>query len=172
MSTLKKFKDQTLAKVYAKVPSLLDLYAQRADLVVNAAAPLTPLPRPLRTCCVALVTTAGLHLPQQEPFDMTDKHGDPSYREIPSSVGIEELTITHDYFAKADALADPNLVLPMEPLRQLAREGTIGSIAPRFFSFMGHILGEHLKTLIRTTAPKAAAALKADGVDAVFLTPA
>ena len=172
MSTLKKFKDQTLAKVYAKIPSLLDLYAQRADLVVNAAAPLTPLPRPLRTCCVALVTTAGLHLPQQEPFDMTDKHGDPSYREIPSSVGIEELTITHDYFAKADALADPNLVLPMEPLRQLAREGTIGSIAPRFFSFMGHILGEHLKTLLRTTAPKAAAALKGDGVDAVFLTPA
>jgi D-proline reductase (dithiol) PrdB len=172
MSTLKKFKDRTLAKVYAKIPSLLDLYAQRADLVVNAAAPLTPLPRPLRTCCVALVTTAGLHLPQQEPFDMTDKHGDPSYREIPSSVGIEELAITHDYFAKADALADPNLVLPMEPLRQLAREGTIGSIAPRFFSFMGHILGEHLKTLLRTTAPKAAAALKGDGVDAVFLTPA
>jgi len=172
MSTLKKFKDQTLAKVYAKIPSLLDLYAQRADLVVNTVAPLTPLPRSLGTCCVALVTTAGLHLPQQEPFDMTDKHGDPSYREIPSSVGIEELTITHDYFAKADALADPNLVLPMEPLRQLAREGTIGSIGPRFFSFMGHILGEHLKTLIRTTAPKAAAALKADGVDAVFLTPA
>jgi D-proline reductase (dithiol) PrdB len=172
MSTFKKFKDQTLAKVYAKIPSLLDLYAQRADLVVNDAAPLTPLPRPLRTCRVALVTTAGLHLPQQEPFDMTDKNGDPSYREIPSSIGIEELTITHDYFPKADALADPNLVLPMEPLRQLAREGTIGPIAPRFFSFMGHILGEHLKTLTRTTAPKVAAALKADGVDAVFLTPA
>ena len=172
MSTFKKFKDQTLAKVYARVPSLLDLYAQRADLMVNDAAPLTPLARPLRTCRVALVTTAGLHLPQQEPFDMTDKNGDPSYREIPSSIGIEELTITHDYFPKADALADPNLVLPMEPLRRLAREGTIGSIAPRFFSFMGHILGEHLGTLARTTAPGVAAALKADGVDAVFLTPA
>jgi len=172
MSTFKKFKDQTLAKVYAKIPSLLDRYAERADLVVNAAAPLTPLPRPLRTSRVALVTTAGLHLPQQEPFDMTDKHGDPSYREIPSSIEVGELTITHDYFPKADALADPNLVLPVEPLRQLAREGTIGAIAPRFFSFMGHILGEHLTTLVRTTAPKAAALLKADGVDAVFLTPA
>lgn len=172
MSTFKKFKDQTLAKVYARVPSLLDLYAQRADLVVNDAAPFAPLPRPLRTCRVALVTTAGLHLTQQEPFDMTDKNGDPSYREIPSSIGIEELTITHDYFPKADALADPNLVLPIEPLRRLAREESIGPIAPRFFSFMGHILGEHLKTLTRTTAPKVAAALKADHVDAVFLTPA
>ena len=171
MSTFKKFKDQTLAKVYSKVPALLDLYAQRADLVVNDAAPLAPLPKPLRTSRVALVTTAGLHLAQQEPFDMTDKHGDPSYREIPSSIGIGELTITHDYFPKADALADPNLVLPMDPLRQLAREGAIGSIAPRFFSFMGHILGEHLKMLVRTTAPRVAALLKADGVDAVFLTP-
>ena len=159
MTTFKKLKDQTLAKVYAKIPSLLDLYAQRAGLVVNDAAPLTPLPRPLRTCRIALVTTAGLHLHQQEPFDMTDKNGDPSYREIPSSIGIGELSITHHYFPKADALADPNLVLPMEPLRQLAGEGTIGSIAPRFFSFMGHILGEHLKTLIGTTAPNVAAAL-------------
>jgi D-proline reductase (dithiol) PrdB len=172
MSTLKKFKDQTLAKVYARIPSLLDLYAQRADLVVNDVAPLTPLSRPLRACRVALVTTAGVHLLQQEPFNMTDKNGDPSYREIPSSIGIEELTITQDYFPKADALADPNLVLPIEPLRRLAREGTVGSIAPRFFSFMGHILGDHLETLTRTTAPEAAAALEADGVDAVFLTPA
>jgi D-proline reductase (dithiol) PrdB len=171
MSAFKKLKDQTLAKVYAKIPALLDLYAQRADLVVNDAAPLTPLPRPLQTCRVALLTSAGLHLPRQEPFDMTDKNGDPSFREIPSSVGIEELTITHDYFPKADAVADPNLVLPIEPLRRLAREGTIGSIAPRFFSFMGHLLGEHLKTLIETTAPKVAAALKADGVEAAFLTP-
>jgi hypothetical protein len=37
---------------------------------------------------------------------------------------------------------------------------------------MGHILGEHLGTLTRTTAPGVAAALKADEVDAVFLTPA
>jgi len=171
MSTFKKFKDQTLAKVYAKIPALLDLYAQRADLVVNSAAPLALLSRPLRTCRVTLVTTAGMHLAEQEPFDMTDKNGDPSFREIPSSVGIEELIITHDYFPKADALADPNLVLPIEPLRQLAREGTVGSIGPRFFSFMGHILGEHLETLTRTTAPEVAAALKADAVDAVFLTP-
>jgi D-proline reductase (dithiol) PrdB len=171
MTAFKKVKDQTLAKVYGKFPALLDVYAQRADLVVNDTAPLTPLPRPLRTCRVALLTSAGLHLPQQEPFDMTDKNGDPSYREIPSSVRIEELIITHDYFPRADALADPNLVLPIEPLRQLAREGTIGSIAPRFFSFMGHILGEHLKTLIGTTAPKVAAALKADGVEAAFLAP-
>jgi D-proline reductase (dithiol) PrdB len=171
MSSFKKLKDQTIAKVYAKVPSLVDLYARKADLVVNTATPFSPLLRPLRTCRVALITTAGLHLPEQEPFDMTDKNGDPSYREIPSDVGIERLTITHDYFPRTDAAADPNLVLPLDPLRELAREGVVGSTAPRFFSFMGHILGEHLRTLMETTAPEVARALKADAVDAVFLTP-
>jgi len=171
MSTFKKIKDQTLAKVYAKVPSLVDLYARRADLVVNTTTPFTPLPRPLRICRVALITTAGLHLPEQEPFDMSDKNGDPSYREIPSRVGVERLTITHDYFPRADAAADPNLVLPVDPLRELVREGAVGSIAPRLFSFMGHIQGDHLQTLTGTTAPEVARALKADAVDAVFLTP-
>jgi D-proline reductase (dithiol) PrdB len=172
MSTFKKLKDQTLAKVYAKVPSLVDLYARRADLVVNATTPFSPLPRPLRNCRVALIATAGLHLPGQDPFDMTDKNGDPSYREIPSGVGVGRLTVTHDYFPRADASADPNLVLPIDPLRELAREGAVGSIAPRFFSFMGHIQGEHLRTLTGTTAPEVARALKADAVEAVFLTPA
>jgi D-proline reductase (dithiol) PrdB len=172
MSSFKKLKNQTIAKVYAKVPSLVDLYAQKPDLVVNTTTPFTPLPRPLRTCRVALITTAGLHLPEQEPFDMTDKNGDPSYREIPSDVGVESLTITHDYFSRSDAAADPNLVFPLDPLRELVRKGVVGSIAPRFFSFMGHILGEHLQTLSETTAPEVARALKADVVDAVFLTPA
>jgi D-proline reductase (dithiol) PrdB len=102
---------------------------------------------------------------------MSDKKGDPSYREFPSDIGVEQLTITHDYYNHADALADPNLVLPIEPLRQLLHQGMIGSIGPRFFSFMGHVTGEHLKTLTDTTAPEVAAALIADEVDAAFLTP-
>jgi D-proline reductase (dithiol) PrdB len=172
MSKFKKFKDQTLARAYTKLPSLLDLYVRRADLVVNTTSPYTPLAKPLDRCRLAMVTTAGLHTREQEPFDMADKNGDPSCREIPADVDMGELTITHNYFNTVDAMADPNLVLPIEPLRDLVRQGVIGSIGPRFFSFMGHILAEHLKTLTQNSTPQIAAALKADAVDAVFLTPA
>ena len=102
---------------------------------------------------------------------MADKKGDPSYREFPSDIIMEQLTITHDYYNHADTLADPNLVLPIEPLRALLQQGKIGSIGPRFFSFMGHIMGDHLKALTQETAPEVAAALIGDGVDAAFLTP-
>jgi D-proline reductase (dithiol) PrdB len=172
MSRFKKFKDQTLATAYTRIPSLLDLYARRGDLVVNTTTPFTPLRKPLDRCRLALVTTAGLHTRDQQPFDMSDRNGDPSYRAIPSDLDARQLSISHDYFNTADALADPNLVLPIEPLRSLVRQGAVGSVGPRFFSFMGHILGKHLQTLTQSSAPQVAAALKADAVDAVFLTPA
>ena len=171
MGKFKRFKNQTVAKVYTKIPSLVDLYAKQADLVVNTTTPFTPLKKPLNLCSIGLITTGGLHTKNQEPFDMGDKKGDPSYREIASDIPLEQLTITHDYYNHTDALADPNLILPAEPLRQLFKQGVIGSIGPRFFSFMGHIMGDHLKTLTQETAPKVAAELTDDGVDAAFLTP-
>jgi D-proline reductase (dithiol) PrdB len=172
MATFKKFKNRALARAYTRFPSLLNAYASRADLVVNTTAPFTPLSKPLHRCRLSLVTTAGIHAEDQEPFDMSDSNGDPSFREIAAEIDPGRLTITHDYYNHTDALADPNLVLPMEPLRRLAHQGVVGSIGPRFFSFMGHILGEHLQTLRGRTAPEVAAALSADNVDAVFLTPA
>lgn len=171
MGKFKRFKNQTFAKVYSKIPSLVDLYAKQADLVVKTTTPFTPLKKPLESCQISLVTTGGVHTKKQKPFDMADKKGDPSYREISSDIAVEQLTITHDYYNHADALADPNLVLPIEPLRELLQQGKIGSIGPRFFSFMGHIMGDHIKTLTQETAPEVAAALISDGVDAVFLTP-
>jgi D-proline reductase (dithiol) PrdB len=171
MGKFKRLKNQTLAKVYTKIPSLVDLYAKRADLIVNTTTPFTPLKKPLAECQISLVTTGGVHTKKQKPFDMADKKGDPSYRELSSDINLEQLTITHDYYNHADALADPNLVLPTEPLRELLQQGRIGSIGPRFFSFMGHIMGDHIKTLTQESAPEVATALIGDGVDVAFLTP-
>lgn len=171
MGKFKRLKNQTFARLYTKIPSLVDLYAKHADLVVNTTTPFTPLLKPLDRCQVALITTGGVHTKDQKPFNMADKKGDPSYRELYSDTSLEELTITHDYYNLTDALADLNLVLPIEPLRQLLNDGMIGSIGPRFFSFMGHIMGDHLKTLTQETAPEVATALVADKVDVAFLTP-
>ena len=172
MGKFKRLKNQTFAKVYTKIPSLVDLYARTADLLVNTTTPFTPLSKPLDHCRVALVTSGGIRSNDQKPFDMSDKNGDPSYRELSSNIDPGQLTISHDYYNPADAQADPNLVMPIEPLRRLFQQGVIGSIGPRFFSFMGHIKQEHLETLTEITAPEVAEALKADEVEVAFLTPA
>ena len=172
MGKLKNIKNKAFTKVYSKIPSLVDLYAKHADLVVNTTTPFAPLNKPLNRCRVSLVTTGGVHTKDQQPFDMTDNKGDPTYRELPSTTSVEELTITHNYYNHTDALDDPNLVLPLDPLRQLLQQGIIGEIGPRVFSFMGHIMDHHLKALAEETAPEVAAALVADKVDVAFLTPA
>ena len=133
--------------------------------------PWSPLRRPLREAKVALVSTAGLVLPDQEPFDTDRRGGDVTFREIPSSTNPSTLIDTHRSrsFDHSGIRADPNLGFPIEPLRELAEEGTIGSVNHRHLSFMGSITAPG--RLVRDTAPVAARQLVDDGVDVALLVP-
>jgi len=103
---------------------------------------------------------------------MKDASGDPTFREIPYDTPRQNLTITHDYYDHSDADKDINIVFPIERVLDLKKFEDIGEVNYRHFSFMGHILNHHIHTLMRTTAPRVASALKDDGVDIVILTPA
>ncbi len=79
--------------------------------------------KPLSECRLALVTTGGVHLPEQERFDIDDPLGDCSYREIPTTA--RNLTWTHAYHAPGRG-DDLDSVFPLWTLRELEREGVIG----------------------------------------------
>jgi D-proline reductase (dithiol) PrdB len=151
---------------------MAERWARRHRFVEPTTIPWALLARPVRECTVALVTTAGVHLRSDPPFDMEDPHGDPSFRVIPSAVDAEALTITHKYYDHTAADRDINVVLPLDRLRELREGGEVGAIAPFCYGFMGHIDGRHIAALMDVTAPEVARRLLADGVDAVFLTPA
>jgi D-proline reductase (dithiol) PrdB len=170
--SLKTWKDGTLAKFFTRHPALIERWARSNKFVINRDTPWAPLTKEIGECQIALVTTGGAHLRCQPPFNMQDKDGDPTWREIPSQVGSEDLTITHNYYDHRDADQDINVVFPIQRLRELEAKRIIGGIAPRHFSFMGHIIGRHLDTLIKRTGPDVARMLKEDGAEAVFLTPA
>ena len=53
----------------------------------------------------------------------------------------------------------------------MAAAGTIGAVARYHYSFMGHIDGPHIITLVEEKGPEVAAALAENGADAVLLTP-
>lgn len=57
--------------------------------------PCAPLDKPLNLARVALVTTAGLHTPEQPGFDHAVKGGDTSFREIPNTVTTANLIESH-----------------------------------------------------------------------------
>jgi D-proline reductase (dithiol) PrdB len=147
-------------------------WAKRHQFVEGRDIPWAPVRKPVAESVIALVTTGGVHLKSQEPFDMEDPDGDPSFRSIPTDTPRADLTITHRYYDHSAADRDINVVLPLDRMRELFSEKRIGGIAPFAYGFMGHIDGPHVKTLIEKTAPEVARRLKADRTDAVILTPA
>jgi D-proline reductase (dithiol) PrdB len=133
------------------------------------AYPVQPFVKPKKSLDrsrLALVTTGGVHVPDQPRFDIDDPAGDCSYREIPATAN--DLTWTHAYY-RPDEGSDLDTVFPLETLCRLVRDGVVGELAPRHFSFMGAI--HDPAPLVESTAPEVAGKLVEDQVDVVLLTP-
>ncbi|MGH7531125.1 MAG: glycine/sarcosine/betaine reductase selenoprotein B family protein [Gemmatimonadales bacterium] len=160
-----------LARLYGGLPILSRWAARKWRHEPGTPLPWTPARVALAEATVALVTSAGVHLATQPPFDMANPDGDASFRVIPGDVALGALVITHDYYDHRAADHDINCVFPLERLRELARAGGIGRVAPRHVGTMGHILGAEEHRLRTETAPAIAELLRADRVDYVLATP-
>jgi len=171
MSSFSRLINQSLARMTTRIPFLGRRLTEAFTPLETEGVPWTPLRKPLPECKVALVTTAGVHHRDQPPFDMHDREGDPSFRVIDVSRPMGDLMITHDYYDHSDADKDINIVFPIQRLRELESEGTIGQAARFHYGFMGHILGRHIETLVGRSAPDVAARFKADAIDVVLLIP-
>ncbi len=167
MSKINKF----LAKLFTKFPKLVERSAKKVVPVHVEGTMWTPMTKPLSECKVALVTSAGVHLKTQIEFDMDDRDGDSTYRELPVNTKADEYMITHDYYDHIDADKDINVVFPVDRLSELNEEGFICVLAETNFGFMGHIVGRHLDEFLNVTTKEIAQKLKDQGVDVVVLTP-
>lgn len=163
--------EKIITWLFSRFPAIAERWAKGFETVKVGDVPWAPFKEDISQCKVALVTTAGVHLKGQPPFDMEDIDGDFSFREIPGDVTIADLMITHKYYDHSDADKDINIVFPIERLREMAETGEIGGVAPRHYGFMGHIVKGKIDGLIREAAPEVAKRLTDDGADFVLLTP-
>jgi len=133
--------------------------------------PWAPLQKPLSECRLALVSSAGFVLPEQEPFDESVRGGDVSFRRIPSDSPVAELIDTHrsDSFDHTGMDRDPNLAFPIDRARELVASGRIDSVADSHLSFMGAITTPG--RLVRDTALQAARWLVDQRIDIALLVP-
>lgn len=166
-----RLKNQLIAKLFMRFPALVERWVRKAAPWKVEGVPWVPLTKPIKDCKIAIITTAGVHLKNQKPFDMKDTNGDPTYRDIPLNTPKEQLIITHDYYDHRDADKDINIVFPIDRLKELKDAGEIGGIAEINYGFMGHIDGGHIYTLTNETAPGVAEKLRTQNVDAVLLIP-
>lgn len=127
--------------------------------------------KPLSACRVALVSSAGLVPPGDEPFDPGVKGGDWSWRPIPSGVDVTSLEEHHrsDAFDHSGIERDRNMGLPLDRLRELVADGIVGEAAPRHVSVMGSITAPG--RFVRDSVPEIVQALASDHVDVALLVP-
>lgn len=100
------------------------------------APPFEPMSRPVEDASLALIASGGIYRVGQKAFHFKD---DASYRLIDYETPAEELRVTHFAYDLRDARSDPNVVFPLETLRQLVSEKRLGRLAPQALTFMGGI---------------------------------
>ena len=115
---------------------------------------------------VAIVTTAGLHRKGDTAFQLDEL----DYRVIPGDIAGSDLVMSHvsTNFDRTGFQRDVNVVFPIDRLRSLADDGTIGSIARYHYALNG---AGWLPHEISETATQIAGLLKEDRVNAVLLVP-
>ena len=130
--------------------------------------PITPLTKPLSECKLALLTTGGLHLKTEAPFDTKHREGDCSYRMLPENVTHDQIMVKHESYDHKFINEDLNCVFPIDRMREYVSEGKIGSLSEEHYSFMGHI---YVTGPLLENSKKVGERLKELGVDIAFLTP-
>jgi D-proline reductase (dithiol) PrdB len=137
--------------------------------------PWTPLSKRLSECTVALITSGGLALRTDRPFDQEGERqnpwwGDPSYRIIPQTANTNEVCVYHQHIDPTLAERDVNCLLPTTRLAELVDAGRVGRAAPWHYSFMGYQLDP--RELLEESVPAIIEHLRADAVDVAVLIPA
>lgn len=137
--------------------------------ISRKCVPFTPFDGQLAGSIIAIVTAGGVHLNNQEPFNIADELGDLTYRIIPEDVDSSRLHVTHHHYDHADADKDINVVFPIDVLRDLQSEGFIKGVARKHVGYMGYTM--QLKAMYEGTAKEIANEIdKGSRADAVILT--
>jgi D-proline reductase (dithiol) PrdB len=122
---------------------------------------------PLHERRLAVLTTSGLHLRTDQPFrfDTDECH----YRVIPGSIRANDLVMSHisASFDRTGFQRDWNVVFPLDRLREMELEGTIGSLADFHYSL---VTTRNPLDLVEP-AREIAVLLRKDNVNAVLLLP-
>ncbi len=137
--------------------------------------PWTAMAKPLSQTTIALVTSAGISLRTDPPFDMEREkreavRGDRSYRAIPRGTTEKDIEVNHLHIKTEYIKQDINVMLPAARMVEFEREKIIGRLASTAYSFYGFqwqstdFLNEAIEPISKS--------MKLEGVEAVLMTPA
>ncbi len=133
--------------------------------------PFARLEKPLAQCRLGLVTTSDIaalnESGERERHDAATLIG--NVYSIPFDTPAERLFSRNEHYDRYTTnLDDVNSYCPVTRMRELAADGRIGGVAPRFH---GVYTSYSQRVTMERDAPEVLKRCREDGVDAVLLTP-
>jgi len=141
----------------------------------KGSIPWTPMSKPFSQTTLALITSGGISLRKDPPFDMEREKRDPlwgdrSFRIIPRGTTEKEIEVNHLHINTTYIKQDINVILPLARMAEFEQEKIIGRLAPTAYSFYG-FQWQNTEFLLEAIEP-ISRNMKLEGVEAVLLTPA
>ena len=145
------------------------------DQPYSGEIPWTPLKKPIKEATVTLVTTAGISMKSDPPFELEREKrepawGDPSFRKIPRTATEGDIEVNHLHINTGYIREDINVMLPLTRFAEFEKEGVIGNLAPTCYSFYG--IQMDATALLTESVAQMADQMRQENVEAVLLTPA
>lgn len=134
--------------------------------LARKCVPFTPFDKDLATATVALVTATGVYAKDQKAFS-TEDPGDVEYRIIEGTMEGSSLRIAHHHYDHSEADTDPNIVFPLDTLRELVADGVIAAVNDQHYSYG---FTTRLRELYETTFPEIADKIERSRTRLVLLT--
>lgn len=175
--------DQRLSYITGLVHEWQSLVYGQSSRWEYTDEPFTPLTKELNSSRVALVTSSGHFVADQEPENfpsaaMTQEEvvneiktflkSPPVMSPIPKLTPPNRLRVRHAGYDIRGAEKDHNVVFPLQRLLELEQEKIIGEVAEEAWSFMGACAQT---PLLKTVGPELADTIRKKQIDAVILVP-
>src|SRR5262249_42014629 len=127
--------------------------------------PYAPFDRDLAEATIGIVGTTGIYAKSEAAFP-TEDPGSIEFRSVGADAPLADLAIAHHHYDHSEADRDPNIVFPLETLRELARDGVIAAPAAKHFS-LGFTT--RLRELYEQTFPQLVREVERSRADAVLV---
>ena len=124
----------------------------------------------LRSSRLMLISSAGAYLTDsQQPFDASNPLGDYTIRKLPALTQFKELAYAHEHYDHSALNTDPQVLLPLENLREMVENKLIGELST-IVSFMGY--QPNVIQVVEETIPAVLEIANEEKVNAALLVPA
>src|ERR1700676_5249731 len=127
---------------------------------------LTPLRKRISDSTVGLFVTCGAQLSEDPPLGETE---DISFRLVHRDTPLSRLVVSHKTKVRKWAIEDLNVAFPLDRMKELEADGTIGRLAHTAVSMVGSI--QRYTELVEQTIPAIKQIYMSQGVDLVFVFP-